>query len=280
MPWAWFLSATTPAAKLLLVARAWLLLKVALATLCPAADETKLSATLTLISSETELEAETEASATDALVSTLSCSREVVVLALSSLAGALLSDTFVAGSVLADLPVKTELLADTDWLTETELLAETDWLSDWLTDWLVEMLRETDSLVETEALADWATETEANSEACSAFAFRISACACAIIELVLASVASSLSLTSAEITALSVYSDVSSAYTDCSWVTISPAAPAANIPPRPARVLRLRWSWSSSSVSDKLLETTSPIPPIRKRSSWEFEAFTQFFPDL
>ena len=130
MPWAWFLSATTPAAKLLLVARAWLLLKVALATLCPAADETKLSATLTLTSSETEVEAETEASATDALVSNLSCSREVVVLALSSLAGALLSDTFAAGAVLADLLVKTELLADTDWLTEAELLAETDWLSD------------------------------------------------------------------------------------------------------------------------------------------------------
>ena len=106
------------------------MLKVALAKLCPAPDETKLSATLTLISSETELEAETEASATDALVSTLSCSREVVVLALSSLAGALLSDTFVAGSVVTDLLVKTELLADTDWLIETELLAETDWLID------------------------------------------------------------------------------------------------------------------------------------------------------
>ena len=134
MPWAWFLSATTPAAKLLLVARAWLLLKVALAKLCPAPDETKLSATLTLTSSETELEAETEASATDTLVSTLSCSREVVLLALSSLAGPLLSDTFAAGAVLADLLVKTELLADTDWLIEVELLAETDWLSDWLSD--------------------------------------------------------------------------------------------------------------------------------------------------
>ena len=211
LPWAWFLSATTPAAKLLLVARAWLLLNVALAKLCPAPDETKLSATLTLTSSETELEAETEASATDALVSTLSCSREVVVLALSSLAGALLSDTFVAGSVLADLLVKTELLADTDWLIEVELLAETDWLSDWLTDWLVEILRETDSLVETESLTDWLTETEANSEACSAFAFRISACAWAMIEFVLASAASSLSLTSAETTALSVDSDISSA---------------------------------------------------------------------
>ena len=114
----------------MLVARAWLLLNVALATLCPAADETKLSATLTLMSSETELEAETEASATDALVSTLSCSREVVLLALSSLAGALLSDTFAAGAVLTDLLVKTELLADTDRLIEVELLAEIDRLSD------------------------------------------------------------------------------------------------------------------------------------------------------
>ena len=111
---------------MLLVARAWLLLKVVLAKLCPAPDEIKLSATLTLISSDAEVEAETEASATDALVSTLSCSREVVLLALSSLAGPLLSDTFAAGAVLADLLVKTELLADTDWLTEAELLAETD----------------------------------------------------------------------------------------------------------------------------------------------------------
>ena len=173
------------------------------------------------MSSETELEAETEASATDALVSTLSCSREVVLLALSSLAGALLSDTFAAGAVLADLLVKAELLVDTDRLIEVELLAEIDWLSDWLADWLVEMLRETDSLVETEVLTDSLvetevltdslTETESNSEVCSAFTFRISACAWAMIEFVLASAASSLSLTSAETTALSVYSDISSA---------------------------------------------------------------------
>ena len=131
MPWAWFLSTTIPAARLLLVARAWLLLKVVLAKLCPAPDEIKLSATLTLISSDAEVEAEAEVSA-DALAKALSCSKEPALLALSSLAGALLSDTFVADSALTDLLVKlellvkTELLADTDWLTEAELLAETD----------------------------------------------------------------------------------------------------------------------------------------------------------
>ncbi|WP_145980500.1 hypothetical protein [Streptococcus cristatus] len=123
----------------MLVARAWLLLKVVLAKLCPAPDEIKLSATLTLISSDVEVEAEAEVSA-DALAKALSCSKEAALLALSSLAGALFSDTFVAGSALTDLLVKlellvkTELLADTDWLTEAELLAETDWLIDWLID--------------------------------------------------------------------------------------------------------------------------------------------------
>ena len=114
---------------MLLVARAWLLLKVALAKLCPAPDEIKLSATLTLISSDAEVEAEAELSA-DALAKALSCFREAALLALSSLAGALLPVPFVAGSALTDLLVKTELLADTDWLIETELLAEIDWLSD------------------------------------------------------------------------------------------------------------------------------------------------------
>ena len=61
LPWAWFLSATTPAAMLLLVVAAWLVLRAALAKLWLELPDTRLAAGLTLRLSDVEAEVDTEA---------------------------------------------------------------------------------------------------------------------------------------------------------------------------------------------------------------------------
>ena len=61
LPWAWFLSATTPAARLLLVVAAWLLSWVALDKASPSLLVARLSAGAVLTSRDAEAEVETDA---------------------------------------------------------------------------------------------------------------------------------------------------------------------------------------------------------------------------
>ena len=76
LPWAWFLSATTPAARLLLVAAAWLLSWVALESASPSLLVARLSAGLTLTSSDAEVEVETEACTSDSIAALALSTRE------------------------------------------------------------------------------------------------------------------------------------------------------------------------------------------------------------
>ena len=282
LPWAWFLSAITPAARLLLVVTTWLLSWVPLDKASPSLLVARLSAGAVLTSRDAEVEVETEVWTSDSLTELVLSARDAEVWTLTEGAGWALADADSETGVEADACT----LADCDGVSLTEADSEAGLTADWLVvtellaDALADRLADTETLVEREALTDWLTDSETDTESCSACSFT-SACAWAMIELLLASVVAS-AWGSVAMTALpvSLYSDVSSAYTVCSWVTTKPAAPAAKMAPIPASVLAFKWAWSSSSVSDRLVETTSPIPPIRKRSSWEFEAFTQFFPDL
>ena len=80
LPWAWFLSATTPAAILLLVVvAAWLLSWVALDKASPSLLVARLSAGLTLTSRDAEVEVETDACTSDSIAALALSTREAEV---------------------------------------------------------------------------------------------------------------------------------------------------------------------------------------------------------
>jgi len=77
LPWAWFLSATTPAARLLLVVAAWLLSWVALDKASPSLLDAKLAAGLVSALSDADVEVETDACTSDPLVALVLSTSEV-----------------------------------------------------------------------------------------------------------------------------------------------------------------------------------------------------------
>ncbi|WP_235096733.1 hypothetical protein [Streptococcus oralis] len=77
LPWAWFLSATTPAAILLLVVAAWLLSWVALDKASPSLLDAKLAAGLVSALSDADVEVETDACTSDPLVALVLSTSEV-----------------------------------------------------------------------------------------------------------------------------------------------------------------------------------------------------------
>ena len=199
------------------------MLRAALTKLWLALPDTRLAAGLTLWLSDAEAEVDTEACADGSLTADVLSTTDAGAWALADSDGVELAeaDAFAlaeadtgadvdwladsdAGAV--DWPADVEVLADADWLADVEALADADWLAE--ADWLTEA----DWLALTWASTDWLTDTEAEADACSAWAFFTSACAWAIIELVLVSVVSA-AFGSAAMTVLSfsVYSDVSSA---------------------------------------------------------------------
>ena len=92
LPWAWFLSATIPAAILLLVVAAWLVLRAALVKLWLALPDTRLAAGLTLRLSDAEAEVDTEACADGSLTTDVLSTTEAGAGALADSDGVELTD--------------------------------------------------------------------------------------------------------------------------------------------------------------------------------------------
>ena len=196
---------------LLLAVTAWLVLRAALAKLWLALPDTRLAAGLTLRLSDAETEVDTEACADGSLTADVLSTTEAGAGALADADGVELTDADAFVLADADVGADVDWLADSDagavdWLADVEALADADWLAE--ADWLTEA----DWLALAWVSTDWLTDTEAVADACSAWAFFTSACAWAMIELVLVSVVSA-AFGSAAMTVLSfsVYSDVSSA---------------------------------------------------------------------
>ena len=203
---------------LLLAVAAWLVLRAALVKLWLALPDTRLAAGLTLRLSDAEAEVDTEACADGSLTADVLSTTEAGAGALADSDGVELTDADAFALAETDVGADVDWLADSDagavdWPADVEALADADWLAK--TDWLAEAdwLTEADWLALAWASTDWLTDTEAAvADACSAWAFCTSACAWAMIELVLVSVVSA-AFGSAAMTVLSfsVYSDVSSA---------------------------------------------------------------------
>ena len=172
---------------------------------------------MTLRLSDAEVEVDTEAWADGSLTTDVLSTTEVGAWELADSDGAELTDAEAFALAEADTGADVDWLADSDagavdWPADVEALADADWLAK--TDWLAEAdwLTEADWLALAWASTDWLTDTEAEADVCSAWAFFTSACAWAMIELVLVSVVSA-AFGSAAMTVLSfsAYSDVSSA---------------------------------------------------------------------
>ena len=166
---------------------------------------------MTLRLSDAEAEVDTEACADGSLTADVLSTTEAGAGALADADGVELTDADALALAEADTGADVDWLAEADagavdWLADVEALADADWLAE--ADWLTEA----DWLALAWASTDWLTDTEAEADACSAWAFFTSACAWAMIELVLVSVVSA-AFGSAAMTVLSfsVYSDVSSA---------------------------------------------------------------------
>ena len=193
------------------------MLRAALTKLWLALPDTRLAAGLTLWLSDAEAEVDTEACADGSLTADVLSTTDAGAWALADSDGVELAEADAFALAEADTGADVNWLADSDagavdWPADVEALADADWLAE--TDWLAEVdwLTEADWLALAWASTDWLTDTEAEADVCSAWAFFTSACAWAMIELVLVSVVSA-AFGSAAMTVLSfsAYSDVSSA---------------------------------------------------------------------